>query len=236
VADIYDLYRRSFLRLDKLIGKKPFIQAEFNTDGDVTGPLEQAESIVRYYNTIKDNNATWMTGISMYQFRDRGRLGLEIEDPNNSTVGIKQPLFDEYKKIIHDDYFMPSLVKQEEVCFPATLRWGGAEDADGVSIEYSFEETPKFCEITCQKDLALMICFHDKWFYKAPGVETIDLMPAFFEKPLSSATTIDVSIFATPTTGENPENGRDDWAINFYAKMENAPEFRVRYKVPGIVK
>ncbi|MBR4597631.1 MAG: hypothetical protein IKO42_04460, partial [Opitutales bacterium] len=50
-----------------------------------------------------------LSGISMYQFRDRGRLGLELEDPNNQSVGIKQPLMDEYKKVLADRYFTPSL-------------------------------------------------------------------------------------------------------------------------------
>lgn len=235
VSNVYDIYKRSYERLSKLVGDKPFIQAEFNTDGDVTGPLEQADSVVRYYKMIRDNKAEWMTGISMYQFRDRGRLGLEIEDPNNSSVGIKQPILDDYKKLIQDDYFSPQTEAKEKVAFPADLRWGGSEDAEGISVIYPFEKTPQFCEVTCQKDLALMISVNGRWFYKAPGVETIDLMPAFFEKPLDGASDLAINFFATPVDGTNPDNGREDWAYNYYTKMTKEPEFRVRYTVPGIV-
>ena len=63
---------------------------------------------------------------------DRGRLGLEIEDPNNQEVGIAQPLLSAYRDIIHEDYFSPQMTVKEEVSLPAKLRWGGAEDADGL--------------------------------------------------------------------------------------------------------
>ncbi len=56
-------------------------------------------------------------------FRDRGRLGLEIEDPNNAEVGIEQPLMDTYRDIIHDDFFQPSMEVGAETALPATLRW-----------------------------------------------------------------------------------------------------------------
>ena len=78
--------------------------SEFNTDGDVTGPLHQGESIKRFVEKLKSENADWFDGFSMYQFRDRGRLGLEIEDPNNASVGIPQPILKDYKDILKDPF------------------------------------------------------------------------------------------------------------------------------------
>ena len=238
VDEEFECFKRSYARLKERFGDKPMIMGELNTDGDVTGALNQADSVVRFYNMVRDDATGFLKGIAMYQFRDRGRLGLEIEDPNNKHVGIEQPLLKEYKKIMNEPYFMPSMEESGDDLgsLPITLRWGGSEDADGIGIDMHFDETPQFCEITAQKDLALMIEFMGKWFYKAAGVGTIDLMPAFYEKPLSGASDIRVNIFATPADGINEESERKDWAENCYFTMNEAPSFRIRYEVPGVVR
>ena len=228
---IFEKYKRTYARLAELFGDRPFIQAELNADGDVTGPLHQAEPVMRYYDNVKKDGA-WLTGISMYQFRDRGRLGLEIEDPNNPDVGIKQPLMDEYKKVLSDPYFTHGIEPDKETAFPVALRWGGSEDSDGVEIMVALEKTPEFCEITLPEDLCLMMEFHGRWFYKKAGVTVIDLMSAFFERPLTGRADIPLRIFATPPDGENHNDGRDDWAVNQYFVMEKEPQLRIRYNVP----
>ena len=159
------------------------MMSELNADGDVTGPYDQAAMVKEFCDLIKKENAAWFTNFSMYQFRDRGRLGLEIEDPNNAEVGIPQPLLYTYKEIIHDDYFSPEMTVGEEVSLPETLRWGGAEDADGLAIPLHFDCNPHFCEVTFEDDSNLMLELNGKWFYKSPKAKTIDLMGAFFEKP-----------------------------------------------------
>lgn len=88
----YNRFKNTSERLTNLCGKKPMTTAEFNTDGDVTGSFNQGESIIRFARKFCDNEATWFDGISLYQFRDRGRLGLELEDPNNKSVGIEIPI------------------------------------------------------------------------------------------------------------------------------------------------
>lgn len=232
-AEIFDRYKRTYERLSSLFGDRPFIQAELNADGDVKGPLHQAEPVKEYYDLVKRTEASYLTGISMYQFRDRGRLGLEVEDPNNSSVGIMQPLMNEYRKILEDPYFTQRITAGEEVSFPVTLRWGGSEDADGVEIMLVFDNMPEFCEVTLDEDTSLMMEFNGRWFYKSPGVHVIDLMPAFFARPISGKTDIPLRIFATPPDGENHENGRDDWRTDQYYVMEHEPEFRIRYVTPG---
>lgn len=236
VAGYYEKFKNTAERLVKLCGKKPMTTAEFNTDGDVTGAFAQGESVVRFAECFRDNHAEdWFKGISMYQFRDRGRLGLEIEDPNNKSVGIEQPMLEEYKKVLHDSYFMPEMTSGEEVQFPVTMRWGGSEDADGIEIPVDFEGTPEFCEITVEDNIALMIEINGHWFYKAPEVKTIDLMSAFFKDKLDGSKQLKVKLFATPADGENHDDGTEDWNYNYYAEMKNPPKFRIRYEVPGKV-
>ena len=211
--------------------KRKLVVSEFNTDGDVTGPLHQAESIKRFVNRLKEGHAEeWFDGFSMYQFRDRGRLGLEIEDPNNSAVGIPQPLLKEYKEIMADEYFMPQIEEKEEIAFPAVLRWGGAEDAEGIAFDITLDKNPEFFEMEFEEDLNLMIKVNDRWFYKAPATKRIDLMPAFFDNAVSEEQKVSISIFAPPATGKNEEGQGKDWLENYYCKMQKFPELRIRYE------
>ncbi len=215
---------------------KPMITAELNTDGDVTGPRLQGESVVRFYRHWRDTKSACFKAISMYQFRDRGRLGLEIEDPNNKGVGIEQPMLKEYRdQIMNDPWFMPEMTEGEEVSFPAALRWGSSEDADGLAIPVAFEGDPVFCEMTVDQQIGLMVELNGRWFYKAPGVKTIDLMSAFFDKPLSGPCTLTMKLFAPPADGLNVDDGNADWAVNYRTVLEKAPEMRIRYEPVGTV-
>lgn len=210
---------------------KPLVVSEFNTDGDVTGPLHQGESIRQFVEKLKREKAeNWFSGFTLYQFRDRGRLGLEIEDPNNSAVGIPQPLLKEYRELLQDPYFKPEIAVKEEVSLPVTMRWGGSEDAEGIVLNIPFEASPEFCEITFQEHLNLMMEINGRWFYKAPETNTIDLMPAFFEKPLSGKETLPLKIFAPPATGENDPGQGADWVENYYCEITEMPELRIRYE------
>jgi len=233
--EVFDRFKRTYKRLSELFGDKPFVQAEINADGDVTSPLYQAVPVRQYYDCVKNEKASWLTGISMYQFRDRGRLGLEVEDPNNSSVGIRQPVLDEYKKILADPYFSPELEAGGEASFPARLRWGGSEDSDGIEIMLELDNTPLFCEVTLQEDLSLMMEFGGRWFYKSSGVSVIDLMPAFFDHPLPGPATVPLRIFATPPDGENHDDGTLDWRTNQYYTMTKEPELRIRYHAPHMI-
>ncbi len=230
-------YINTYKRACELAGEaKPMTTAEFNTDGDVTGPIAQGDSVVRFAHWFRDNKADWFKAISMYQFRDRGRLGLEIEDPNNNAVGIEQPMLRQYRdEILHDPYFMPAMTVGEETAFPAAMRWGGSEDADGIAIDIDFEGNPQFCEMTVEQDIALMVELNGRWFYKAPGTKTVDMMSAFFDKPLDGPCTLTMKVFATPADGINTDDGNEDWLTNYRATLEKAPEMRIRYEVPGIV-
>jgi len=211
--------------------RKPHVLSEFNADGDVTGPYDQAAMLKEFYMMIKEKEATWLTGLTYYQFRDRGRLGLENEDPNNPDVGIPQPVMDTYKEIINDPWFMPEMKQDSEIELPIRLRWGSSEDSDGLAIPLSFEKSPVFCEVTFEQDeLNVMMEINGKWFYKKPGVKTIDLMSAFYEKPLNGPCQLTFKMFTPPGTGENDPSQGEDWMINYYTEVKQLPKFRIRYE------
>lgn len=235
VAKTYELTKRSFERYSHLCGgiKKPMVMSEFNADGDVTGPYDQVKMIKEFCDMLKAEPADWFSGFTFYQFRDNGRLGLEITDPNNSEVGMEQPAMKAYKEIIQDEYFYPSFKEAEEVSFPVTLRWGSFEDSTGLSIPLHFDNNPAFAEVTFDdemKGLNLMLELNGNWVYKAPGVKTIDLMPGFFEKPLKGACDLTLKLFAPPASGENDPSQGTDWTENYYTVIKKLPDVRLRFE------
>lgn len=237
IKDVYDYTKKSYNRFSELCGgvKKPMMMSEMNADGDVTGPYEQCDMVKEFCDLIKNNEDTWFTNFSMYQFRDRGRLGLEIEDPNNPDVGIAQPLMETYKEIIHDDYFKPAMTVGDEVKLPLTLRWGGAEDAEGIAIPLHFEGNPHFCEVTFEDDSNLMLEINGYWFYKSPKAKTIDMMSAFFKKPLTGPCDLTLKIFAPPASGEN-DISTEDGLYNSYTTIEKMPKIRLRFEPVELAK
>lgn len=231
VDEVFDYTKAAYERFKEINGgvSKPMVMSEFNADGDVTGPYDQAQMVKEFCDRVKKEQATWYTGFTFYQFRDRGRLGLEIEDPNNQDVGIEQPVMNTYKDIIHDEYFMPEMKQGNEVTLPTTLRWGGSEDAEGLCIPIHFDKNPTFCEVVFDDDSNLMMEINGKWFYKAPKAKTIDLMSAFFEKPLDGEADLTLKIFAPPASGEN-DLSAPDGLLNTYTTIEKLPYIRVRFE------
>ena len=230
VRDIYDMTKASFERYCQLNGgtPKPMIMSEFNADGDVTGAYDQAAMVQEFCDILEQEQADWFTGFTFYQFRDRGRLGLEIEDPNNPEVGIPQPVMQTYKKLIHSERFLPQMTGGGEVQLPVTLRWGSSEDAEGLAIPLHFEKNPVFCEVTFEDEGNYMLELNGTWFWKSPRAKIIDLMSAFYEKPLDGAADLTLKIFAPPATGEN-DLSVEDGLFNYYAKIEKLPHIRIRF-------
>ncbi|MBR2283818.1 MAG: hypothetical protein IJ874_05295 [Ruminococcus sp.] len=224
VRETYEHTKMSYERFRYINGgvDKPMVMSEFNSDGDVTGAYEQAEMVKLFCDILAQEKADWFTGFTFYQFRDRGRLGLEIEDPNNQNVGIEQPVMQTYKDIIHSDWFYPSMTSGEDITLPVTLRWGSSEDAEGIEIPVHFDKNPHFCELVFEDESNLMIEIHGRWFYKSPKAKTIDLMSAFFEKPLDGAADLTLRIFAPPASGENDED-----IYNYYYTLEKLPRLRI---------
>lgn len=232
VRETYDKTKASYERFKYLnngVGK-PMTMAEFNADGDVVGAYDQAEMVKEFCDIMVADKDEWFSGFTFYQFRDRGRLGLEIEDPNYADCGIEQPLMDTYREIIHSEPFSPPITKGEDVQLPAKLRWGGAEDSDGITFTAHFDGNPHFCELYFEDEGNYMIKINDRWFYRSPDVKCIDLMSAFFEKPLDGACDLDITIFAPPASGENDPSQGEDWAENYYYTIERLPKLRVEFE------
>ena len=234
VDKIYTLAKKSYERYTLVNHgvKKPMVLSEFNADGDVTGAYDQADMLQEFCDRLKADPEQWLNGFTLYQMRDRGRLGLEIEDPNNANVGIEQPILNTYREIIHEDFFSPTMEEKDELALPATLRWGGSEDADGVAVPLHFEKNPVFCEVYFDEetvDMNLMMELHGHWFYKAPGVKCIDMMSAFFKNPIMGENDMTLKIFAPPVSGENDPSQGEDWQINYYAELKELPRIRIRY-------
>lgn len=229
VRDIYELTKRSYERFRYLNGgeAKPMIMSEMNADGDVAGPFEQADMVRLFCDILSEEQADWFSAFTFYQFRDRGRLGLEREDPNCPEVGIEQPVMRTYREIIHEERFLPTLTLWGETELPARLRWGNSEDAEGIAIPLHFDAQPHFCELYFSDESNLMIELNGRWFYKAPQTKVIDLMPAFFEKPIDSSADMTLNIFAPPASGEN-DFSAEDGINNYYYTLEELPVIRIR--------
>ena len=198
----------------------------------LSGTQYQAQMLKDFCEMLKADKEKWLSGFTLYQMRDRGRLGLEIEDPNNADVGIEQPILETYREIIHEDFFSPSMDEGDEITLPAKLRWGGSEDADGVALPIHFDSNPVFCEVYFDEDnidMNLMMELNGHWFYKAPGVKCIDMMSAFFKKPLDGEADMTLKIFAPPASGENDATQGDDWMTNYYTELKSLPKVRVRF-------
>ncbi len=228
--ETYEMTKRSFERFTQLNGgiPKPMVMSEFNADGDVTGPYDQCAMVDGFFRLLKEDEETWLSGINFYQFRDRGRLGLEIEDPANPDVGIPQPVMDTFKTWIQDPLFLPQMTDCGEASLPAALRWGGAEDAEGLALRVRLEGNPHFCELTFSDGGNYMIECGGRWFYKSPQTKFVDLMPAFFGRHIPRPCELTLRIFAPPADGKNDLNCPDG-LMNSYTTITELPKLRIAY-------
>ncbi len=230
----YELTKMSYKRYCEIYGtKKPFVMSEVNADGDVAGPFKQAKVMKDFYTLFKKDPEHWASAITLYQFRDDGRLGLEFTDPSDPSVGIEWPLMDTYREIINDPFFTPQLKQGKTEKLPVTLRWGSSEDSDGIAIELDMEKNPVFAEVNFPESLVpanLMLEINGRWFRKAPGARFVDLMPAFYKKKLNGACKLNLNLFAPPASGENDPSQGDDWATNYYFTLTELPSVRLRFE------
>jgi len=74
-----------------------------------------------------------------------------------------------------------------------------------------------------------MMEINGKWFYKSPEAKTIDLMAAFFEKPLDGEADLTLRLFAPPASGEN-DLSIEDGLMNSYTEIKKLPNIRIRFE------
>ena len=247
VDAVYERCKKTYYRLKEITGQdKPMVLSEMNADGDVNGPFEQANYMRHFMELVEKDKEKWLTAFTLYQFRDDGRLGLEVTDPNNKDVGIEQPLLAMYRQQLHKPFYSMPIETEGSIELPAKLRWGGSEDAEGVEINCHFNKQPHYFELYFEDeliDMNIMMEFGDFWFYKAPGVKVIDLMPYFFNNPLKKKADIPLRFFCPPADGLNkPENGDPydgedgDWMTNTYTVLPKLPRIRIEEEPVSIFK
>lgn len=246
VDEVYDQAKATLHRLREITGmNKPFVLSELNGDGDVTGAFVQSNMMRHFMNRLEKDPEHWLDAFTFYQFRDDGRLGLEITDPNNSSVGIEQPMLAMYRNQLHKPFYSQPVVSDGEVQLPYRLRWGGAEDSEGLSIDLHFDKQPVFTEVYFDDDLLeknLMLEFGGYWFYKASGTKFVDLMTYFYDNELKGPCDMKLNIFAPPASGLNDspvadydkaENG--EWMTDTYTEIKTLPRVRLCFEEPEIV-
>ncbi len=233
VKKVYEKAKNTWLRLKEITGQdKPMVLSELNADGDVTGPYKQAEIMTRFMELVEKDKEKWLSAFTLYQFRDDGRLGLEITDPNNNQVGIEQPLLSSYREKLFKPFFSQKIVEQEECKLPLKLRWSNSEDATGFEIPCLIEKNPCYAEIFFNGELRnqnLMIEIDGYWYYKKPGVLKIDFMSYFFDRKIKKNTNLKIRFFAPPADGMN-HPGEEDWMNSSYTEIKELPEIRIEYE------
>ena len=179
--------------------EKPLEICEFNLDGDVVGPEAQAAELKEFYDRVRKKKPPFLKGITYYQFRDRGRLGLEQHDPNNPEVGVPQPFLAKYRELIRDPYFRP---REEWRRMPRgsrlAMEWRAADDSDGLGWKLRVPRRPEFLELKLPKRANLMVRAGETWFYKKPGREWLDATAAARRPGV-----LPVAVFAPPADGTN---------------------------------
>lgn len=246
VNEIYQKCKNTLKRLREITGQdKPFVLSEMNADGDVNGPFEQSNYMHHFMKLIQKDKEKWLSAFTLYQFRDDGRLGLEVTDPNNCDVGIEQPILSMYREQLHKPFFSSPIVPAGQIELPAKLRWSNSEDAEGVEMIFKIKKTPHYCEMYFEDELIpmnMMIEMNGFWFYKAPGTKFVDLMSYFFENPKLKSKELKIRIFCPPQDGlnANPVEARNspdgEWLYNYYATLPALPKVRIEEEPVSVIR
>ncbi len=210
-------------RFTQLSGQDKGLEiGEFNTDGNVGGEIHQLKLTETFYRRVLKEKPKFLKGITYYQFRDRGRLGLERQDPNNAGNGLPTPFMPVYKEMIQDPYFQPKET-WARLKGPLQMEWRASEDSDGVGWKIPLKKKPIFLELLLDKAANLTIKAGKKWHYKKPGVEWVDVTLAAVEWGVSKA--FPVVFFAPPADGMNP-NG----SSQVTTRLSRPPRVRLLYE------
>lgn len=240
VDEVYDNAKKTLHRLREVTGmNKPFVMSELNADGDVSGPYEQALMMQHFMTRLQQDEEKWLSAFTMYQFRDDGRLGLEVTDPNNKDVGIEQPLLATYREQLHKSFFRAKIISQQAISLPCQLTWTSSEDAEGIELSLDITQNPHYAEVYFPgqlKDLNLMIELDGWWFYKAPGTKCVDLMSYFFEHKIQNALTLPLRFFAPPAEGTNPQNVDGTYSERCVTELSALPEVRLEFEPVKVIK
>lgn len=184
--------------------QKEIYLGEVNTDADVVGPEAQAEWIKDFYRDIKEKGLPYLKGVTYYQFRDRGGLGLEYEMDENNSEGRPNPALGAYREVIKDPYFSCVIEEGEHAAFPAVFEWESSSSARGIKFSFRIPERFSKCLLVFPPGSNLIIRAGCMWFHKDSGCDKLDISAAV--RPCGLC---EVFVFAPPASGENiydPDN------------------------------
>jgi hypothetical protein len=199
----------------------PFTIPEINADADVNGHFGQARRITDVYKLIKNEGKKWINAVTMYQFRDRGGLGLELEDTLTHEFVKRLPVCAAYRKAVSDSVYTP-LIKSRGVVtvnkFPLYLKWFNSEDAEGVLLCGTRPKLSSRMSLLLPKGNFIVEC-NGMWFCSQGG--TLDLRSA-----VDAGTLFKVTVFAPPENGMN-SLGPDSSYLPYYETALHAlPEIK----------
>lgn len=187
----------------------PFTLPELNADSDVNGFYGQARRISELYDLVRTEGKGWISAVTMYQFRDRGGLGLELEDRDTFQFVKRVPSCAAYRKAVSNPAFLP-LIKTAEIIneeqFPLHLKWYSSEEADGISLCGLRPENSVRMILKMKKGNYLIEC-KGRWFHTE---STVDL-----KTTVLPGESFCLNIFTPPETGEN-SIGADGSYLPYY--------------------
>lgn len=223
VDRVWKQVQRIHRRFCELTGEDKGLElGEFNADGNVGGDEYRIRQTLDFYRRVLRSKPRHLKGITYYQFRDRARLGLEREDPNNPMNGIATDMLPEYKKLIQNPHFKP---KENWKRNRGALRmeWRAAEDSDGLGWKVPLKKRPIFLELLLDPKANLMIEAGNHWFYKKPGVEWVDVTAA--AQAWGGGKPFPIRLFAPPSEGVNPAG-----ASKVATRLSKPPVMRLHYE------
>ena len=192
---------------------------ELNADSDVNGYHGQAKRITMLYDLVKKEKKDWLKSVTMYQFRDRGGLGLELESRVSHEFVSRLPSCGAYRKAASDPYYNPVMVAGEQLSkagSPLKLRWYNSEKADGLSIRGKRHSASNRMRIKLDSGNYLIEC-NGKWFHSRGG--SVDLKAAVFPGDKYA-----INIFCPPHDGTNSTGHDGNYLPYYQAEIRVRPE------------
>lgn len=134
LQDWWQAIEETYLKMiwhNNLVAKPLFIN-EFNSDSNVDGPEGQAEIITAVYNRLAQGEFEWLAGITLYQFRDFGGLGLE---KGNLQEYQSLPALTAYQQAIHEMKYELVFGQEEWRYSDYTFSWKDSDHIRGFWLD-----------------------------------------------------------------------------------------------------
>ena len=191
---------------------------EINEDAALVGPGGQAEWTTLFYAEVLQRRFPWLTNITFYQFRDRGGLGLELEDVDDPAIFKPRPALAAYRKALGDDYFAHRVepVVETHAAGPFPLEWRSSIHSDGFEFLFNVPANARRATVQFPADAHLLVGVGSQWQIKTAGTSRLSFK---LERP---GDRVSVRVFAPPADGRN--NTHD----SFRSSLATPPVLTIR--------